>query len=219
MTQLSSDQLEEARAALYSPVIGDILDQIGLYHRILPPTIAPLLPDMVFLGRAMPVVMADVYGPQKRPFGLLTQALDDLRPGEVYVAAGGAGRCAYWGELLTATARQRGAVAAVVAGPHRDTRQVLAQHWPVFSTGAFAQDSSVRTAVIDYRCPVEISGVWIEPGDLMFGDHDGVCVIPQAREVEVVERALEKVRGEKRVRAAIEQGMSATEAFARFGIL
>jgi regulator of RNase E activity RraA len=210
---------ELIRAELYTPVVGDILDALGRYHQILPPTTQPLRETMKVVGRAMPVLMIDVHGPQKKPFGLLTEALDDLRPGEVYVAAGGTMRCAYWGELLTAAARTRGAAGAVIDGYHRDTPQVLAQDWPVFSRGRFCQDSAVRTQVADYRCALEIDGVWIEPGDLVFGDLDGVVIVPRALEDEVLARALEKARGEKIVRRAIESGMSATEAFAKFGIL
>ena len=204
---------------LYTPVVGDILDSLGDYHRFLPAPVQPMREQMKIAGRAMPVLMIDVHGPQKKPFGLLTEALDDLNPGEVYIAGGGLMRCAYWGELLTATARTRGAVGAVVDGYHRDTPQVLAQDWPVFSRGRYAQDSSVRTQVADFRCPIEIGGVWIEPGDIIFGDLDGVVVIPQRHEREVIERALEKARGEKVVRKAIEDGMSATTAFKTFGIL
>jgi regulator of RNase E activity RraA len=77
----------------------------------------------------------------------------------------------------------------------------------------------VRTAVADFRCPIDVNGVWIEPGDLVFGDLDGVVVVPRALETEVFTRALEKARGEKIVRRAIEGGMSATAAFKKFGIL
>lgn len=207
------------RRELYTPVVGDILDALGRFHQFLPQPVQPMRDDMVVVGRAMPVLMIDVHGPQKKPFGLLTEALDDLRPGEIYLAAGGAMRCAYWGELLTATARTRGATGAVIDGFHRDTPKVLEQDWPVFSRGRYAQDSSVRTAVADFRCPIDIDGVWVEPGDLVFGDLDGVVIVPAAVEAEVVTRALEKARGEKVVRKAIEGGMSATDAFKKFGIL
>nr|MDA3873252.1 RraA family protein [Kiritimatiellia bacterium] len=153
------------------------------------------------------------------PFGLLTEALDDLKPGEVYMASGGEMRSAYWGELLTATARTRGAAGAVVNGPHRDTPQILEQNWPVFSRGRYCQDSAVRTQVVDFRCQIEIGGVWVKPGDLVFGDLDGVTIIPREIETEVIQKSLEKARGEKVVRTAIENGMSATEAFRTFGIL
>ena len=204
---------------LYTPVVGDILDTLQRYHQFLPQPIQPMREEMKVVGRAMPVLMIDVHGPQKKPFGLLTEALDDLKPGEVYVTGGGAMRCAYWGELLTATARTRGAVGAVVDGFHRDTPKVLEQNWPVFSRGRYAQDSSVRTAVTEFRCPIEIGGVWIEPGDLVFGDLDGVVIVPKALEADVITRALEKARAEKVVRKAIEGGMTATAAFKKFGIL
>lgn len=204
---------------LYTPVVGDLLDAMGRYHQFLPRQVQPILPEMKVAGRAMPVLMIDVFGPQKKPFGLLTEALDQLQPGEVYVGSLPSCACACWGEILTATSRMRKAVGAVVNGPHRDTPQVLAQNWPVFSRGAFAQDSSVRMAIADYRCPIEIEATRINPGDLVFGDRDGVVIVPREMETEVIAKALEKARGEKLVRKEIENGMSSTEAFRKYGIL
>lgn len=209
----------QMREKLYTPVVGDILDGMGYYHQFLPPEIRPLKPDFKLAGIAMPVLMIDVFGPQKKPFGLLTEALDQLQEDEIYMAAGGAMRCAYWGELLTATARTRKAAGAVLNGWHRDTPQVLEQDWPVFSRGCYAQDSSARTQVVDYRCTVEMGQVTIHPGDYVFGDIDGVLVIPAEIADEVIEKSLEKAAGEKLVRKAIEGGMSSTDAFAKFGIL
>lgn len=204
---------------LYTPVVGDILDGLGLYHQFLPQPIQPALDSMKVVGRAMPVGMIDVHGPQKKPFGLLTEALDQLEPGEIYLASGGDMRCAYWGELLTATAKARGAHGAVINGFHRDTPRMLEQGFPVFSRGRFGQDSAVRTQVVAYRCPIEIGGVWIEPGDLIFGDLDGVVVIPRRHERQVLERALKKARTENVVRKAIEAGMSSTAALKKYRVL
>ena len=204
---------------LYTPVVGDILDDLGHTHQFLPQPIQPLREEMKLAGRAMPVVMADVRGKQKKPFGRLTEALDQLQPGEIYLASGGEMRCAYWGEILTATAKKRGAVGAVINGFHRDTPRVLEQDWPVFSRGRFAQDSAVRTQVVDYRCRIEVGRVTVQPGDLVFGDLDGVVIVPQKVEAEVIERALAKARGEKLVRKEIEAGLSSTAAFKKYGIL
>ena len=204
---------------LYTPVVGDILDAMGKYHQFLPQPIGPTKENIKVIGRAMPVIMTDIYGPQVKPFGLLTEALDQLEENDVYIASGGNHRCAYWGELLTATARTHKAAGAIIDGFHRDTPQMIAQDFPVFSRGCYAQDSSVRTQVVDFRCPIEVGGVWINPGDLVFADVDGVLIIPKELEVEVITQALEKAKGEKVVRKAIENGMSATEAFATFGIL
>ncbi|GGI66529.1 demethylmenaquinone methyltransferase [Enterococcus alcedinis] len=219
MWKNENELLTLIKEELYTPVVGDILDTLGYYHQFLPAQIQGIEAKMKIVGFAMPVLMIDVFGPPEKPFGLLTEALDDLKENEIYIATGGTQRCAYWGEMLTCASRMRGAVGAVVNGYHRDTPQVLEQNWPVFSWGSWAQDSSVRTQVVDFRCKIEISNIVIHPGDLIFGDVDGVLIIPKDRITEVIHLSLEKARGEKNVRKAIEQGMSATEAFATFGIL
>ena len=213
-------RFQQVKESLYTPVVGDILDKLGCFHQFLPQPVQPMVESMKVVGRAMPVLMIDVFGEQDRPFGLLTKALDQLEPGEVYLAGGGDMRCAYWGEILTATAKSRGAVGAVVNGYHRDTPKVLEQDWPVFSRGRFAQDSRVRTQVADYRCSIEIDGVWVEPGDLIFGDLDGVVIVPRKHEDEVLVLALEKAVAENLVRKEIEENaMSSSEAFEKYGVL
>ena len=206
------------RTTLYTPVVGDVLDSFGQLRQFLPQAIHPLREDMVMVGRAMPVLIAEVFGPQKEPFGRLTEALDQIGPGEIYVATG-AMNCASWGEILTATARARGGGGAVINGFHRDTLRVLEQNWPVFSRGRYAQDAAVRAAVIDYRCPLDIEATKVNPGDLVFGDLDGVLVVPRTLEEEVIGRALEKARGERVVRREIEAGASSTSVFRKYGIL
>jgi 4-hydroxy-4-methyl-2-oxoglutarate aldolase len=210
---------QHIKSLLYSPVIGDILDGMGYWHQFLPQAIQPMTLEMRIVGRAFPVQIADASGKQEKPFGLMTEALDALQESEIYVATGGSMNCAAWGEILTATARTRGSVGAIIDGFHRDTPRVLEQSWPVFSRGRFAQDAGVRSKVVDFRCSVEIGGVRILPGDLMVGDLDGVVVIPSAVEEEVIRLATEKACQEKVVRKSIEAGMSATDAFKKYGIL
>ena len=214
-----SDLFQLFRDRLFTAVVGDILDREGYLHQFLPQPIKPLNPSHRLVGRAFPVRIADVNGPQGRPFGRLTEALDAIRPGEVYLATGGSMNCAAWGEILTATARTRGGAGAVIDGFHRDTPRVLEQNWPVFSRGSFAQDAGVRSSVVDFRCAVEIGGVAVEPGDLVFADVDGVLVIPRAIEQRVAQLAVDKVAGEKTVRREIESGSTSTDVFDRHGIL
>jgi len=221
MTMAAADRhLELVRAVrLRTAVVGDVLDQVGRPNQFLPPSIRPLDADMTLAGRAMPVIIDDVSGEEDRAFGRLTDALDQLQRDEIYLARGGRTPCAAWGELLTATAKVRGAAGAVIDGFHRDTSQVLRQQWPVFSRGAYGQDARVRAAVVDFRAPALYGRVWVHPGDLVVGDVDGVVVVPQDCEAEVLEAAQAKLKAEGLVRAAIEHGMSSTQAFKEFGVL
>jgi regulator of RNase E activity RraA len=222
--QWGSDEelFDTLRRELFTAVVGDVMDTMGLLRQFLPPQLRPLRNDMVVTGRAMTVLEADVPSGtdfESEPFGLMFRALDDLKAGEVYVCAGGSPRYALWGELMSTRATNLGAAGAVVDGYHRDTSGILRLGFPTFSYGGYAQDQAPRGKVIDFRVPLEIGGVKVTPGDIVFGDLDGVCVIPRAAEEEVFRRALEKVQKENLVGRAIEDGMSAQEAFEKFGVM
>lgn len=204
------------------------MDQLGYLHQFLPPQVQPLREEMLVVGRAMPVLEADVFlDPSKssqhpfmsKPFGLMLEALDDLKKNEVYICTGSSPTYALWGELMSTRAMKLGAAGAVMDGYHRDTKGILKLGFPVFSYGNYAQDQGPRGKVLDFRCTIEMNGVTIRPGDIVFGDIDGVCVIPQEAEEEIIRLAIEKANGEKLVQKAIENGMSACEAFKQFGIM
>jgi len=154
-----------------------------------------------------------------KSFGLMLEALDDLRRNEVYVNTGSSPRNALWGELMSTRARKLGSRGAVLNGYVRDTKTILEMGFPTFGFGSYGQDSAPRYKVVDFRVPVEIGSVRVRPGDILFGDSDGVLVVPTDAEAEVFTRALEKARGEKLVRKAIEEGSSAVEAFAKYGVM
>ena len=221
-----SELFDLLRTELFTAVVGDVMDVAGLTQQFLPATIKPLRDDMLVIGRAMPVQEADcsgetVYTAAKRqPFGLMFEALDDLKPGEVYICAGGTPDYARWGELMSTRAIKLGAAGAVVEGYSRDTRGILRLNFPTFSMGRYAQDQGIRGRVIDFRCPIRFAnGAVVQPGDLVFGDIDGVVIVPRQHEAEIIAAALEKVRGENKVRRAIEAGMSTREAFDTYGIM
>jgi regulator of RNase E activity RraA len=213
---------------LFTCVVGDVMDKMDLQHQFLPPQIQALRGDMVALGRAMPVLAVDVFAEKvagtanplmSKPFGLMLEALDDLRTNEIYVNTGSSPRNALWGELMSTRALKLGCRGAVLNGYVRDTRAILNMNFPTFGFGSYGQDSAPRYKVVDFRVPIEIGATRVRPGDILFGDIDGVLVVPCEVEEEVFTSALEKARGEKLVRKAIEAGTSAVDAFAKFGIM
>lgn len=216
------------RQELFTAVIGDIMDKMKFYHQFLPPGIQPLQEEMFVVGRAMTVLEADSFEELSssgnnptlsQPFGLMLEALDDLKTNEVYICTGSSPRYALWGELMSTRAKKLGAAGAVVNGYSRDTAGILKMNFPTFSMGRYAQDQAPRGKVIDFRVPIEIEGTKINNGDIIVGDIDGVCVVPQSIEKEVMIAAIEKSRGEKIVRKAIDAGMGAQEAFEKYGIM
>jgi regulator of RNase E activity RraA len=211
------------RERLFTAVIGDVMDAGGLTSQFLPPEIRGLKPEMVVLGRAMPVLEADwtvTEAAEGRPFGLMFQALDSLKQGEVYICTGASPRYALWGGLMSTKAKSLGATGAVLDGYHRDTREILQLGFPVFSAGAYAQDQRLRGRVIDFGCPITFAnGCKVAAGDVIIGDIDGVLTIPKEHLNDIVRQALEKVGGEDAVRRMILEGDRTEEIFAKTGIM
>ena len=196
-----------ARKELFTALVGDSLDKMGLLHQFLPQGVKPLAPGMVVIGRAMPVLEADVFAERgdgvvnalmSKPFGLMFEALDSLKPGEVYICSGASPRYALWGGLMSTRAIKCGAAGAVVDGFSRDTPEILRLGFPVFSLGTYAQDQGPRGKVIDYRTPIEFGGIRVEPGDVVYGDIDGTLIVPKAAVEEAFARAIEKARGDRK---------------------
>ena len=214
-----SELFQLMRAQLFTAIIGDVLDRNGYHRQFLPPECRPLHPAMVVCGRAMTVHEMDLAEFSEPPFGLMLKALDSLVQDEVYLAAGGSSRYAYWGELMSTAARARGAAGAVLAGPARDTNGILAMNFPTFCYGSYAQDQRGRGKVADFRIPLKVGAVTVLPGDIVFGDIDGVVILPRAVESDVVGTALEQVRKEKTARRMLQEGASAETVFRQTGVL
>jgi len=216
------------KAELYTAVIGDIMDKLNYKHQFLPPRIRPLHDNTFLVGRAMTVLETDVIENAitngnnpllKKSFGLMLEALDDLKEDEVYICSGSSPDYALWGELMSARAIACKAAGAVVNGYSRDTKGILALNFPCFSYGPYAQDQAPRGKVIDFRVPIDMEGVTINDGDIIIGDIDGVCVVPKEIEEDVFIKSLEKARGERMVLKKIQEGMPSREAFDKYGIM
>lgn len=223
------DLYQIAKSELFVALVGDVLDKLGFLNQFIAQNIKPVSNDMVVIGRAKTVVECDVdkipvNGKDsekliKEPFGLMFKALDSLKPNEVYVCDGASYDYALWGGLMSTRAMHLGATGAVVNGFHRDTNEILKLGFPTFSMGSYAQDQGPRGKVVDYDCPIRFNGIKINPGDLIYGDRDGVIIVPDEVVTEAFSGAIEKARGEKTVQKALESGMSSMDAFKKYGIM
>jgi regulator of RNase E activity RraA len=210
------------RERFFVALISDVLDGLGYRAQALPARIRPLDEETVLFGRARTGLYRDVYAvpTDRNPYALEIKLVDDLRAGEVAVlACGASGRIAPWGGLLTTASRARGAAGCLTDGQVRDIRAIRRMGFPVFHGGISPLDSKGRGEIIEIDTPVEIAGVPVASGDLVFGDADGVVVIPRSIEAEVFAQAAEKLKGEARTEEALARGEKLADVFARYGIL
>ncbi len=210
------------RESMFVALMSDVLDGLGQRDQALPSRIRPLDEETVLFGRARTGLYRDVYAvpTDRNPYALEIALVDDLKVGEVAVlACGASGRIAPWGGLLTTAARARGAAGCLTDGQVRDIRAIRKMGFPVFHGGISPLDSKGRGEVTEIDVVVEIAGVHVAPGDLVFGDADGVVIIPRAIEREAFTQALEKLKGEARTEEALARGEKLADVFARYGIL
>ncbi|MCC7421533.1 MAG: RraA family protein [Planctomycetaceae bacterium] len=212
--------IEMMRQAFYSAVVCDALDGLGFPHQSPRVPLKPMTVDTVLIGRCKTTLWADMAHVDPNPYELELKAVDECRPGDILIAAaGGSNRSGIWGELLSTAAKNSGCLGAIVDGAVRDVKKMRGMSFPVFARGTNVYDSQNRQRVIDLDITVEIDGVRFSPGDLVIADEDGVVVIPQEVEKEAVQKAWDKVHAENITRDAIRDGMKATAAWKKYGVL
>jgi 4-hydroxy-4-methyl-2-oxoglutarate aldolase len=208
---------------LYTAVLSDVLDEAGFMGQALKPFVRPLDEGMVLCGFARTGLYRKVFHvePGRNPYEIEMDLIDSLQPGEVAVLAcdGPTDVVAPWGELLTTAASLRGSAGCLTDGLVRDVRRIREMQFPVFAGGIGPLDTKGRAEMAAMDVAVEVAGVRIEPGDLIFGDVDGVVAVPKAVAPKVVARALEKVAAEDKTRDALLAGETLQQVFDRYGVL
>ncbi|NHB85994.1 RraA family protein [Tessaracoccus sp. HDW20] len=219
-SQVRNLDLDFIRAELSAAILSDCLDERGLRNQCLASGINPLVPGTSVVGYAFTVESQRVPGVPETPFLGLLSALDSIGRDEVFVTpTRRAVDMAVWGELVSTACKQRGAAGALTDGKIRDTPAVRRLNFPVASTGTVPYDSLGRHEIVAQQVEIEIDGVTIRPGDLIVADDDGVVIVPSEIAADIVREAAEKRAAEKEFRAAVAEGMGATEAFTTFGVL
>lgn len=215
MTDSTDAERASALAALYTGAVADILDEMGLREQCLPADIRPLDDAMKVAGpvysvrgRSRPA--DDGTDPRYRQMDML----DGIFPGAIVVIdPGDETRAAHWGELMSHTAKAKGAAGVVIAGGVRDTPEILKLGFACFRRYHSPLTAVYRFDITDFGVPVRIGGVRIAPGDHLLGDVDGVLVIPAAAVDEVIARAASVQEREDIVRRALDEGGSIRELF------
>jgi 4-hydroxy-4-methyl-2-oxoglutarate aldolase len=212
----------DLKARLHSPVLSDALDAIGLGNQALDPSIRPLDESLVLTGRVRTGRYMEVFHVEagENPYELEMKLVDDLRPGDVaLLCCSGSKRITPWGELLTTASIARGAAGCVTDGMVRDTRTIQQLQFPVFHRGVSPLDAQGRGKVVAIDVPVECGGVKAVPGNIIFGDADGLVLIPAEAAKEVIARAVAKVSQESNAHEELRKGALLRDVFSRHHVL
>ncbi len=214
------EMFDTMRDKLKAAVISDILDRLGVREQAMRADIRPVYQGAIVVGRAYTVLTTNIFQVIDDPYKGEFEAVDSLKSNDIMVVCTNRStHTCFWGELLSTAARARGARGIVIDGYTRDVAQIIAMQFPTFATGMSVVDSAGRSIVVDHGCPVNCGDVLVNTGDIVFGDIDGVVVIPKELEKEVIPLALEKVGKENLTRNELLKGAMLKDVYAKYGVL
>lgn len=206
--------------ALYSSIVSDSAEQLGLGPRAMAPGLDPyhLDPLRVVVGPAYPCM---VHRTDERIEIDMLLDLVDATPERsvIVVATDEEVRGALWGGLMSAGVQRRGAVGAVIDGGVRDLHQIIPLDFPVFATCRSPLDIRGRAEMVGHGAPVVCRGVPVAPGDLVFADANGCVVVPADAAEDVLAICEERVRRERATESELRAGSSAAEVYKRHGAI
>lgn len=215
---MTTDAIADRLARCYSGAVFDALRELGHTRCTLPHEIKCIDPRLTVAGPVFTVTGHLEPGlDQHETLLRWTEFLSVARPGSVVVCQPNDHTIAHMGELSSETLHFRGVRGYVVDGGSRDTGFIRQLGFPVFCRYLCPCDV-VGTWVPDaFEVPIRIGDVEVRPGDYVFGDVDGVVVIPAALVLATVERVEEVMSTENKVRKAILQGMDPKQAYLQYG--
>jgi regulator of RNase E activity RraA len=212
------NEIRERYLGLYTGAIADMLDKRGLRDRVLPRYVTPFtvanrVAGPAFTGQGYPCATPDSDDTLTR-----LSMLDSITPGTVSVwACGGSMVCAHWGEIMSTAARERGSTGAVLDGGVRDVDFINAMNYPVFAQFKCSASSIGRWEIKAYQVTIKIGDTVIRPGDFVFGDVDGVVVVPGELTVEILTAAEDVYKRERGMREELRRGVPIKDAYAKYG--
>lgn len=216
--RISPEELCARFKALYSGLISDVMDAKGHWNHILPKDIMPVKKKWKVAGPAFTGWGRAVDDTKNNDQPKRIQMLGEIPAWAVVVwDASGHEGAAHWGEMMSLATRNQGGQGAVINGGTRDTAQVLGMDFPVFARFRSPASSVGRWEIVEWQKPIKVGTVDVNPGDYVFGDIDGVVVIPQAMTYEVLLEGERLFSTERKMQASLREGMTIKEAFEKYG--
>ena len=205
---------------MYSGVLCDVMDEMGCRNQCIGKELMPLKDDTVIFGPAFTSIATTVYSMPESPLTAQCKVVDQLEEDEIYVlVTRGDYNCAVFGELFATRVNNKKCAGVLLDGYARDLKALKEMDFPLFYAGHDPRTSKGRAEINECQIPVIMYGVTINPGDIIFGDIDGVAVIPKDIADEVIEKAFETIKSEDQVRESLRQGATMEAVYAKHGTI
>ncbi len=181
----------------------EVMGRLGLMSS----QMRPIQQDRAIAGRAVTALVAPGDN------WMIHAAIEHLTPGDVLVVAPfSPSDAGYFGDLLATSVMARGGAGIVIDGGVRDVRDLRRMGFATWSTAICAQ-GTVKETPGAVQVPLVCAGALVHPGDTILADDDGVLVIPQGREAEIIAAARRRVADEEAKRAELAKGVLSLDLY------
>lgn len=202
--------------------VCDAIYQLGLPEQVLPTSLRPLFPEERIVGQAFTILGQAVVPPVGWEEGIerirsYLEVFERVAPDTVLVHVNPSSHVGHFGELTANAAKRRGCVGVVLDGNLRDVEGLREIGFQVFYRDLSPLNAIGRWEMAACQIPVQVGSVTVHPGDIVFGEFDGILVVPAAEAERVLVTAEEIVSAEGKVRAEMREGEPPIASFERHG--
>lgn len=207
---------------LYTAVVYDAMEEMGCMGRAMDSGIYPLIHTMQVAGPAFTVHCISTPNRDERTHNLRLGMLKSMTPGCIQIRdTQNNVTCGQFGEISATAAAAAGCAGAVIDGSTRDSNYLINMGFPTFCRFRNPVEALGRFMAVDYQIPIYVKGIdgklVVNPGDFVFGDNDGVVIVPKDMTVAVLEKAEKQFAEESRSRAAMAAGRDPFQVYEEFG--
>jgi len=216
------EEVRQRYLKLYTALIYDAMDSIGLPGRSMASGIYPLTIDMKVAGPAFTCRRQTTPKCDSYTHNIRLGQMKSMTPGCVFISdTQGNLNCGQFGEITATAMRAAGCSGAVIDGSTRDSNYLINMGFPTFCRFRNPVEGLGRSIIVDYQIPIFVNGIdgmiEVHPGDFIFGDNDGVVIVPEDKTIEVLEIAETWFENEKASRQAMADGMDPFEVYNTYG--
>jgi len=205
------------KKTLNTAILSDVMDDMGYQYQMLPIEIKPNYPEAKFFGRARTMSLRPILNGNYHEIYKGILFLENMKPGEVLMIGNAFFNYAFFGELMSTVAKKKGVDGVVIDGCTRDHMITVKMKYPVFAKNHYARDIKNRGIVNTLDLEIRIGEVSIKPGDYVFGDADGIIVIPRRIENDVINKALQIADLEEKIKQKVTKGVSVQQIMNELG--
>ena len=205
-----TEKIKQALSLLSTPLIVDSMEELGLKEYLLEPEFRPIVPYSKIIGTAITVQIERTNKNEEANLSFLSKAYEtthNVRNPIISISVPDSlSKSSIFGSVASVRAQMNGFSGALIGGSVRDTQELIKSNFPIFSNSISPGRITGLASAKSTGEPIQIGGVNISQGNIIFADNDGVIILPESKLSNIVDLAFEINTWEGELKSFLTQG-------------